>query len=267
MPTCRVRPRRWTRSPRSPPTCPTRSRSLSRRARSLPLPVARLRAEGLVTELRHADLALTRSEAATLLRLAGLRLVRDDVDALLRSTEGWPAGPLPRRARRWPTSPSWARRSARFGGRERLVAEYLRDEVLASLAPDELRFVLRTSILDVLTAAACDAVARTPRLGRDAHAAAAVGLPARGARPHGRALPSPSPARRPAARRAAPRRAGPRARAAPARQRLARERRGSRARPRARARRGRARARRRLGLGRRRRARSSRARAPRWSTG
>ena len=58
----------------------------------LPLPVARLRAEGLVTELRHADLAMTRSEAATLLRLAGLQLVRDDVDALLRSTEGWPAG-------------------------------------------------------------------------------------------------------------------------------------------------------------------------------
>jgi len=123
----------------------------------LSLPVARLRAEGLVTELRHADLALTRSEAATLLRLTGLRLSGDEVDALLRSTEGWPAG-LSLAALSLADQPVVGQAVGRFGGRERLVAEYLRDEVLSSLAPDELRFVQQTSILDVLTAAACDAV-------------------------------------------------------------------------------------------------------------
>src|SRR4051812_31912151 len=47
----------------------------------VPAPVARLRAEGLVTELSHDDLAMTRAEAASLFRAAGLRLERDEIDA------------------------------------------------------------------------------------------------------------------------------------------------------------------------------------------
>ena len=58
----------------------------------LPLPVARLRAQGLVTELRHDDLAMTRAEAATLLRAAHLHVDGDDIGALMHRTEGWPVG-------------------------------------------------------------------------------------------------------------------------------------------------------------------------------
>ena len=58
----------------------------------LTLPIARFREQRLVMELGPRDLAMTRSEAALLLRLAGLELDRDGVETLLRRTEGWPAG-------------------------------------------------------------------------------------------------------------------------------------------------------------------------------
>jgi len=122
-----------------------------------PVPVARLRAHGLVTELRQRDLAMTSIEAAAVLRAAGLRLGHDHVTALLRTTEGWPAAlSLAALSLDGQTAPGPA--IARFGGGERIVAEYLRDEVLAGLSDDDVRFVVRTSILDVLTGPLCDAV-------------------------------------------------------------------------------------------------------------
>jgi LuxR family maltose regulon positive regulatory protein len=121
------------------------------------LPVARLRTQGLVTEYRPAELAMTRPEASALLKAAGLQLDRDAVAVLLRRTEGWPAGlAIAALALADQAVPGAA--LARFGGGDRLVAEYLRDEVLADLSADARRFILRTSILDVVTAPLCDAV-------------------------------------------------------------------------------------------------------------
>jgi LuxR family transcriptional regulator, maltose regulon positive regulatory protein len=120
------------------------------------LPIARLREQRLVMEIGPRELAMSRGEAASLLRQCGLELDRDGVDTLLRRTEGWPAGlslaalALGDRAA--------APEPQRFGGQDRLVADYLRDEVLAGLAPEQLEFVLGTSVLDTLTAPACDAV-------------------------------------------------------------------------------------------------------------
>ena len=137
--------------------------ALSSRSR-LTLPIARFREQRLVTELGPRDLAMTRSEAALLLRLAGLELDRDGVETLLRRTEGWPAGlslaALALDERTGPAVPS------RFGGEDRLVAEYLRDEILGGLSAEQLEFVLRTSVLDTLTGSLCDAV-----LGRSGSAA------------------------------------------------------------------------------------------------
>ena len=198
----------------------------------------------------HSDLAMTRGEAASLLRGAGLKLGRDEIDALVRNTEGWPAA-LSLAALSLADQPISGPVVARFGGGDRLVAEYLRDEVLAGLEPDERRFVEQTAILDVLTAPLCDALARALGLGRHARPAAALRLPAGGAGPHGRALPSPSPPRRVASRRPEPLRSRARGAAAPARQRLARQRRRLRARAPPCARRGRGRARRGPGLERR----------------
>ena len=58
-----------------------------------PLPLARLRARGQLTELRAADLRFTPSEAAEFLnRVMGLNLSDEDIAALETRTEGWIAG-------------------------------------------------------------------------------------------------------------------------------------------------------------------------------
>ena len=58
-----------------------------------PLPLARLRARGQLTELRATDLRFTSSEAAAFLNQAmGLDLSAEDVAALETRTEGWIAG-------------------------------------------------------------------------------------------------------------------------------------------------------------------------------
>ena len=58
-----------------------------------PLPLARLRARGELTELRAADLRFTPAEAAAFLNeVMGLDLSAADIAALEARTEGWIAG-------------------------------------------------------------------------------------------------------------------------------------------------------------------------------
>src|SRR5947208_10602193 len=58
-----------------------------------PLPLARLRAQGHLIELRATDLRFTPSEAAAFLtQVMGLPLSAQDIAALERRTEGWIAG-------------------------------------------------------------------------------------------------------------------------------------------------------------------------------
>ena len=58
-----------------------------------PLPLARLRARGQLTELRATDLRFTPAEAADFLnQVMGLGLSAEDVAALEARTEGWIAG-------------------------------------------------------------------------------------------------------------------------------------------------------------------------------
>ncbi|HEY7075060.1 MAG TPA: LuxR C-terminal-related transcriptional regulator [Solirubrobacteraceae bacterium] len=121
------------------------------------LPIARLRAQRLVAELRAKELAMTRTEAAALLQRAGAHLDRAAIDLLVSRTEGWPAG-LTLAALSLADQSNGGGAVARFGGEDRLVADYLRDEVLATLAPDAREFLLRTSVLEILTGPMCDAV-------------------------------------------------------------------------------------------------------------
>jgi LuxR family maltose regulon positive regulatory protein len=122
-----------------------------------PMAVGRLRAHRKVVEVRTADLAMGRSEAAALLELAGLRLGGADLDSLVGRTEGWPVGlylaALSLRAQ------GGVRGAAeRFAGDDRVVAEYVRDELLAPLSAERIAFLRRTSVLDTLSSSACDAV-------------------------------------------------------------------------------------------------------------
>jgi LuxR family maltose regulon positive regulatory protein len=145
--------------------------ALDDRARSMPsgsqlalasrcepgLPVGSLRAHRRVFELRTGDLAMTRSEASALLTAAGVRLASDGLDRLMDRTEGWPAG-LYLAALSLRAQPSVDAALSRFAGDDQVVADYLRDELMARLEPGHVDFLLSTSILDTLSGSLCDAV-------------------------------------------------------------------------------------------------------------
>jgi LuxR family maltose regulon positive regulatory protein len=127
-----------------------------------PLPLARLRARGELTELRQSDLRFTTEEAAVFLNdLMGLGLSATDVAALEARTEGWIAG-LQMAALSLqghgagPTSRSEFVRA--FTGSHRFVLDYLVEEVLEQQPPALQEFLLRTSILERLTGALCDSI-------------------------------------------------------------------------------------------------------------
>ena len=121
------------------------------------LRVGSLRAHRRIFELRTGDMAMTRSEASALLTAAGIGLASDGLDRLMDRTEGWPAG-LYLAALSLRAQPSVDAALLRFGGDDQVVAEYLRDELMARLEPDHVDFLLRTSILDTLSGPLCDAV-------------------------------------------------------------------------------------------------------------
>ena len=94
------------------------------------LPVARLRTQGHLAELRITDLRFTPTEAAAFLNgVAGLGLAADDIEALEAKTEGWIAG-LHLAALALQERSDRAGFVALFTGRHRYVLDYLVDEVL-----------------------------------------------------------------------------------------------------------------------------------------
>jgi LuxR family transcriptional regulator, maltose regulon positive regulatory protein len=122
-----------------------------------PLPLGRLRAHRDVLELTPRDFVMTRGEAAALLALAGVELSTADVDALVRRTEGWPAG-LYLAALSLREQPDASAASARFGGDDRVVSDYVADALLSDLTTKQVTFLQRTSVLDRLSGPLCDAV-------------------------------------------------------------------------------------------------------------
>ena len=126
-----------------------------------PLPLARLRARGQLTEVRAADLRFTPAEAREFLnRTMGLDLSPADIDALDERTEGWVAG-LQLAAlslRGIPDTGESAAFIEAFTGSNRFVIDYLADEVLARQPPEVRDFLLRTAVLERLSGPLCDAV-------------------------------------------------------------------------------------------------------------
>jgi LuxR family transcriptional regulator, maltose regulon positive regulatory protein len=113
------------------------------------LGLPRLRVEGRLGELRGADLAFTDQEVAALLHELGVELAADRRRQLLDRTDGWVAGiRLAVVALQASSDPE--RLLDEFSGDDRVVADYLTDEVLAVLPPDVRDFLLRTSIVDRL---------------------------------------------------------------------------------------------------------------------
>jgi LuxR family maltose regulon positive regulatory protein len=136
---------------------PARSRLVLAGRAEPPLRVARLRAEGRILEIGPGDLALTASEASSLLRNAGVALGEDDAAELHRRTEGWAAG-LYLAALYLREGGPLASAPVSFGGDDRLVSEYLESEFLARISQRERAFLTRTAALGRMCGPLCDAV-------------------------------------------------------------------------------------------------------------
>jgi LuxR family maltose regulon positive regulatory protein len=126
-----------------------------------PWPLARLRARREMTELRTRDLRFTSEEAASFLNdLVQLDLSPEDVAALEGRTEGWIVGlqmaVLSMRGRKDASGFIKA-----FSGSHRFILDYLVEEVLDQQPRDVQAFLLKTSILERMTAPLCNAVAAT----------------------------------------------------------------------------------------------------------
>jgi LuxR family maltose regulon positive regulatory protein len=145
-----------------------------------PLPLARLRARGQLTELRQADLRFTIDEmAAFLQQVMGLELQAEAVAALASRTEGWIAGlqlaALAMRGagiadtgqqERLPTahqSSAASRFIQAFTGSDRYILDFLLEEVLQRQPARVQTFLLHTAVLERLTGPLCDAVLAASR--------------------------------------------------------------------------------------------------------
>ncbi len=122
-----------------------------------PMPLARLRAERRVLELGAQDLAFDVEGSRRLIAAAGVDLPLRDVAHLHRRTEGWPAGLY------------LAALSVKHGskvdaappvapGDDGLIVDYVESELLSRQSPQDIIFLIRTSVLDQLSGPLCDAV-------------------------------------------------------------------------------------------------------------
>ena len=128
--------------------------------RDPPLPIARLRAQGLVTEIRTQDLRFNESETASFLaQFLGAEVDSVTAAAIEKRTEGWVTGLR------------LAALSMRHRGTldprlfepqvdSQYVMEYLFNEVLAQLPAENIHYLLRTAILDRFCGPLCEALCR-----------------------------------------------------------------------------------------------------------
>lgn len=121
------------------------------------LPIARLRAHGELTEVRATDLRISATQAAQLFWEAGVELEVGDVERITARTEGWLAG-ICLALLVVKEHEDRLRFVAEFSGDTRHVFDYLSRDVLESVRPELRDFVVRTSVLERLSADLCDAV-------------------------------------------------------------------------------------------------------------
>jgi LuxR family maltose regulon positive regulatory protein len=125
--------------------------------------LAHLWTEGALQSIGPCELTMSLEEADLLLRKAGVALPPAEVATLLERTEGWPAG---LRLGAVAVVQGGSDQVGMFGGRHRLVADYLAQEVLANLSDSQHEFLMRCSILDKLSGAICDATLGTTGSGQ-----------------------------------------------------------------------------------------------------
>ena len=123
----------------------------------VPLPVARLRAQGRIVEISAEDLAMGPEEASSLLEGAGAELGEASIHELLQRTEGWPAG-LYIAALAIKAGTRRSEVGFTFTGDDIFMGDYLRSELLDRVSGAVASFLTRTSVLDRMCGSLCDAI-------------------------------------------------------------------------------------------------------------
>jgi LuxR family maltose regulon positive regulatory protein len=123
-----------------------------------PIPLAQLRANDRLTEIRVRDLRFTRQDAARFLNDAmGLSLTQANIAELEDKTEGWIVGlQLAGLSIRDHANPS--NFIATLSGSHRFILSYLTEQVIDRQPDETQRFLLQTSIVDRLNGDLCDAI-------------------------------------------------------------------------------------------------------------
>jgi LuxR family transcriptional regulator, maltose regulon positive regulatory protein len=105
-----------------------------------------------LVEIRQSELALDEAESAELLeRIIGRPLGADHVTALVNRTEGWAAG-LQLAGMTLRSHPDPEDFVTQFSGNDRLIADYLSEEVLQAQTESRRALLLRSSVLDEMCA-------------------------------------------------------------------------------------------------------------------
>jgi LuxR family maltose regulon positive regulatory protein len=122
-----------------------------------PLPLARWRVRGQLSEVRTEELRFVPFEIEALVGAMGLVLSEEATSLLEQRTEGWIAGiQLLTLALR--TRVDAAAFLHAFHGTHRFFLDYVREEILAQQTPEVQHFLLHTCILERMTGSLCDAL-------------------------------------------------------------------------------------------------------------
>jgi LuxR family maltose regulon positive regulatory protein len=122
------------------------------------LRLAHLRGRGAMLEVGADDLRFTFEEAADLLReVRGPDLSSEDISAVNARSEGWAVG-LKMAGLSMRGQKDARKFLATFAGSQRYVMDYLVEEVLRQQPQEVQDFLLKTSVLERLTASLCDSI-------------------------------------------------------------------------------------------------------------
>ena len=126
-----------------------------------PLSLARLRARGLLSELRSADLRFRDEEISALLQHEIHDIPADSLASLSEKTEGWVAALQIIRNSLTGKDAEAARVVINsLSGSNRFIFEYLVEEVFQRQPKERQDFLLRSAILSQMDAASCNALAQ-----------------------------------------------------------------------------------------------------------
>jgi LuxR family maltose regulon positive regulatory protein len=130
-----------------------------------PLPLARLRPQGRLAELRADALRFSPADSNRLLLAAGVELATEQLHRLVELTDGWAAG-LRLAVRSLRDVADRDAFLADFASGDRSLADYLVGEVLTRLSADDRTFLQAVSICDEVTPALAEVLSGREDAGR-----------------------------------------------------------------------------------------------------